>query len=235
MKLFHIHVNCFVMSPKTFKKVMRDNSSEFPSMHAHALERLEELNHPLIPKLYYYDDVEYECEFIEGLELEDHIRQTGNYQLGLDVMNLCHDLIYKMSHVQFNHKFPYSHGLNWRLSAEDIHSRNILISAKDEKPYLVDLDQIGWWHPFTVFKIMESATSRLTESMRYQLIFWSNDLSTEEIITEARKEINEMSKKLKFNFEAGVRHGFWNVKTKEEIKEKYEKYKHLESWYAKES
>ena len=29
-------------------------------------------------------------------------------------------------------------------------------------------------------------------------------------------------------FEKGVRHGFWNVKTKEEIKEKYEKYKHLE-------
>ena len=32
-------------------------------------------------------------------------------------------------------------------------------------------------------------------------------------------------------FEKGVRHGFWNVKTKEEIKEKYEKYKHLEDWY----
>ena len=89
-----------MMSQKTFKKVMRDNSSEFPSMHAHTLERLEELNHPLIPKLYYYDDVEYECEFIEGLELEDHIRETGNYQLGLDVMNLCQDLIYKMSQVQ---------------------------------------------------------------------------------------------------------------------------------------
>ena len=29
-------------------------------------------------------------------------------------------------------------------------------------------------------------------------------------------------------FEKGVRHGFWNIKTKEEIKEKYEKYKHLE-------
>ena len=32
-------------------------------------------------------------------------------------------------------------------------------------------------------------------------------------------------------FEKGVRHGFWNVKTKEEIKEKYENYKHLEDWH----
>lgn len=31
-------------------------------------------------------------------------------------------------------------------------------------------------------------------------------------------------------FEAGVRHGFWNIDTQEEIKEKYEKYKHLDKW-----
>ena len=34
-----------------------------------------------------------------------------------------------------------------------------------------------------------------------------------------------MSTRLKSNYEDGVRHGFWNVKTKEEIREKYERYK----------
>ena len=58
---------------------MRPNASKFPDMHAHALERLEELNHPLIPKLYYYDDIEYECEFIEGKDLETYIRKTDEH------------------------------------------------------------------------------------------------------------------------------------------------------------
>ena len=186
---------------------MRPNASQFPNMHGYALERLEELNHPLIPKLYYYDDEEYECEFIDGKDLETYIRKTGNYQVGLEVMNQVQDLLYKMSKQEFNFEFPYSHKLNWRLGAEDIHSKNILITEQGQA-YLIDLDQIGWWHPFTVFKLMNNAVASLSDSLRYPFLLWSNDGS----------------------YEAGVRHGFWNVKTKEEIKEKYEKHKHLEEW-----
>ena len=223
------------MNQKTFKKAMRPNNSEFPNLHAHALEKLEELNHPLIPKLYYYDDVEYECEFIEGTDLETYIRKTGNYQIGLEVMNQVQDLLYKMSNVEFNFEFPYSHKLNWRLGAEDIHSKNILITEQGEA-YLIDLDQIGWWHPFTVFKLMNNAVASITDSLRYTFLLWSNDLSIknskEQILQisnderkKAEEQIKEMSTRLKSNYEDGVRHGFWNVKTKEEIREKYERYK----------
>ena len=234
------------MKDKTFKKVMRPNSSEFPNMHAHPLEKLEEIEHPLIPKLFYYDDTEYECEFIEGTDFETHIRKTGDYGFGLEVLNLVQDLSFKMSQIEFGLEFPYSHKLNWRMGAEDIHCKNILISAEG-KPYLIDLDQIGWWHPFTIFKLINQSTYNMTDSLRYSLLLWSNDLSIQkanqvnkkaaEDATKQIKEIadterekaeaqiKEMSTKLKSNYEDGVRHGFWNVKTSEEIREHYEKYK----------
>ena len=48
---------------------------------------------------------------------------------------------------------------------------------------------------------------------------------------ESKRLSDKLHERDKEIFEKGVRHGFWNVKTKEEIKEKYEKYKHLEDWY----
>lgn len=165
---------------KTFKKTMRPNASQFPNMHAHALEKLEELNHPLIPKLYYYDDTEYECEFIEGEDLETYIRRTGDYNLALKVVELVQDLMLQMSKTEFTYKWEYSHKNYWRLAAEDIHSKNILIT-KEGRPYLIDLDQIGWWHPWTIFKIMMSANIRLTDTLRYAFVHWANDRTTEKL------------------------------------------------------
>ena len=209
---------------------MRPNGSEFPNMHAHALERLEELNHPLIPKLYYYDDIEYECEFIEGEDLDTYISTTGDYEKGIEVYELIQSLMIDMSRIETSHEWPWvSIKTHWRLAAEDIHSKNILIT-KEGKPYLVDLDQIGWWHPYTVFKIMMNTNISITDSLRYAYLHWENNRT----INQAKKRVKDLSDKLHEKneeiFEKGVRHGFWNVKTKEEIKEKYEKYKHLEEW-----
>jgi serine/threonine protein kinase len=155
----------------TFKKKMRPNASQFPDMHGYALEKLEELNHPLIPKLYYYDDNEYECEFIDGLTLETFIMKTGDYNVALNVLEQVNDLMMQMAKVESNHEWNYKLDLKWRLAAEDIHPTNILID-KNGNPYLIDLDQIGFWHPFTIYQLMMNAHMKLTDCLRYTFIEW---------------------------------------------------------------
>ena len=47
---------------KKFIKRMRNNNSYFPSDHIHPLQILENMNHPMIPKLISYDNYAYTCE-----------------------------------------------------------------------------------------------------------------------------------------------------------------------------
>ncbi len=70
---------------------------------------------------------------------------------------------------------------------------------------------------------MNTNTSRIAECMRSAMITWDHKVSIERLATE----LHEIAEKNEELFENGVRHGFWNVTSKEEIKEKYEKYKKL--------
>jgi hypothetical protein len=209
---------------------MRPNASAFPYTHAEPISKLEELNHPLIPKIVYYDDNEYEIEYIDGEDLVTYLERTGDWSTGILVYELVQDLMLQMSKISSNYKwndFPLKGpDITWKLAAEDIHSKNIVIT-KEGKPYLIDLDQIGWWHPYSVFKLMNTNTSRIAECMRSAMITWDHKVSIERLATELNEIATELHEKNEELFENGVRHGFWNVTSKEEIKEKYEKYKKL--------
>jgi len=63
--------------------------------------------------------------------------------------------------------------------------------------------------------------------MRSAMITWDHKVSIERLATELHEIATELHEKNEELFENGVRHGFWNVTSKEEIKEKYEKYKKL--------
>ena len=191
-----MHVGHFVMA---FKKIMRPNNSAFPNKHESALDALVMLNSSFIPELYSYNDVEYECESIDGESLEDYILRTGDFNRGLEIHQQLNTFMHKMAEIEHD-------GL--RLSADDIHSKNIIVTEKNA--YIVDLDQFGWYHPFVIFKLLQTMNGRICDTVKTSLLMHES----------------------KHMFESGVRHGFWNVKTKEEIKEKYEKYKHLEAWYV---
>ena len=81
---------------------------------------------------------------------------------------------------------------------------------------------------------MDICNSLQTSLLLYESMNWKTAAYDEHhaSIYAAQHEKNTAQhEKNKEIFEKGVRHGFWNVKTKEEIKEKYEKYKHLEDWY----
>lgn len=205
---------------------MRPNSSEFPYDHAHPISKVEELNHPLIPKLYYYDDNKYECEYIDGEDLVTYLERTGDISTGILVYELVQDLMIKMSKISNTHNWEdYSWkgpDLAWKLGCDDIHAKNILVT-NEGKPYLIDFDQFGWYHPYTIFKLLDNNTGRISDAMRYAMLAWDSKVVLYKVVDQ-NKEMHEKNVRL---FEDGVRHGFWNVNSIEEIKEKYEKYKNL--------
>lgn len=180
---------------------MRPNNSAFPDKHESALDALVMLNSSFIPELYSYNDVEYECEFIEGEPLEDYILRTGDFQRGLEIHQQLNTFMHKIACIKNDALL---------LSCNDIHSKNVIIT--EENIYIVDLDQFGWYHPFVVFRLLQAMNDRICDTIKTSLLM---------------HESKQQSIKGAARFEAGVRHGFWNVKTKEEIKEKYEKYKKL--------
>tara|TARA_B100001057_G_scaffold141570_1_gene141266 strand:- start:3285 stop:3821 length:537 start_codon:yes stop_codon:yes gene_type:complete len=172
-------------------------------------KELEELNHPLIPK---------HGENIKGEDLENYIQKTGDLDFAYAVLEYINNLLLQLAKIKNN---------DLRLSAK-INSKNILI--RDGAPYFVD--QIEWVHSHEVFKIIMSTNVDICNSLHtslllYESVNWKTaayDKNHAAIYTAQHQKNEEI-------FEKGVRHGFWNVKTKEEIKEKYEKYKHLEDWY----
>ncbi len=83
---------------------MRPNASAFPYTHAEPISKLEELNHPLIPKIVYYDDNEYEIEYIDGEDLVTYLERTGDWSTGILVYELVQDLMLQMSKISSNYK-----------------------------------------------------------------------------------------------------------------------------------
>ena len=170
---------------------------------------IKDFDHPLIPKTMLNADAE---------NLASYIQKTGDIDFAYAVLESINDFLQQLSKIKSD---------DLRLSAK-INSKNILVS--NDKPYFVD--QIEWVNAYEVFKItmctnVDICNSLHTSLLLYESANWKTaayDKNHAAIYT-ARHQKNEE------NFEKGVRHGFWNVKTKEEIKEKYEKYKHLEDWY----
>lgn len=200
---------------------MRPNASEFPDKHYEALKQLENIDHPLIPKLYEYDDISYKCEYIDGEDLETYIQKTGDIDFAYSVLESVNDLLQKLSKIEFG---------DLKLSAEDIHSKNILVS--NGKPYLIDLDQIGWWHPYTIFKIIMTTNVNICNTLQTSLLLYDikcnldkHKITIDSLSAKHKILSDKMHEKNEEIFENGVRHGFWNVNDVSEIKEQYEKYK----------
>ena len=143
----------------------------------------------------------------DGEDLESYVQKTGDIDFAYEVLGSINDLLYQLSKIKSD---------DLRLSAK-INSKNILIC--DDTPYFVD--QIEWVAPHEVFKIIMSTNVDICNSLNTSLLVYESN----EWKDAAYEFGNEAS------FEKGVRHGFWNIKTKEKKKEKYEKYKHLEDWY----
>ena len=188
---------------------------------------IKDFDHPLIPKTMLKAD---------GEDLETYVQKTGNIDFAYEVLGSINDLLYQLSKIKSN---------DLRLSAK-INSKNILIC--NDTPYFVD--QIEWVSPHEVFKIVMSTNVDICNSLQtslllYESMGWRDAAFTPEDLSLIKKQkqhvknletkidslYDKMHERNEEIFEKGVRHGFWNVKTKEEIKEKYEKYKHLEDWY----
>ena len=169
---------------------------------------IKELNHPLIPK---------PDNNIDGEDLESYVQRTGDTDFAYEVLKSINDLLYKLSKNKSN---------DLRLSAK-INSKNILIC--NDTPYFVD--QIEWVHSHEAFKIITAVNLDICNSLQTSLLLYESNGWRAVAYDEHSTALHERDKEI---FEKGVRHGFWNIKTKEEIKEKYEKYKHLEDWYEEE-
>ena len=144
---------------------------------------------------------------IDGEDLESYVQRTGDIDFAYEVLESINDLLHKLSKNKSN---------DLRLSAK-INSKNILIC--NDTPYFVD--QIEWVHSYEVFKIIMAVNIDICSTLQTSLLLYESHEWKAAAYEFGHEGI----------YEKGVRHGFWNVKTKEEIKEKYEKYKHLEDWY----
>ena len=174
---------------------------------------IKDFDHPLIPKTMLNTD---------GADLESHVQKTGDIDFAYEVLGSINDLLYQLSKIKSD---------DLRLSAK-INSKNILIC--NDTPYFVD--QIEWVASHEIFKIIMSTNVDICNSLQTSLLLyestnWKAAAYDEHHAAIYAQHYLDVHKKNEEIFEKGVRHGFWNVKTKEEIKEKYEKYKHLEDWY----
>ena len=166
---------------------------------------IKDFNHPLIPKTMLSTD---------GEDLESYVQKTGDIDFAYEVLGSINDLLYQLSKIKSG---------DLRLSAK-INSKNILIS--NDVPYFID--QIEWVHSHEAFKIITAVNLDICNSLQTSLLLYESNGWRAVAYDEHSTALHERDKEI---FEKGVRHGFWNIKTKEEIKEKYEKYKHLEDWY----
>ena len=154
---------------------MRNNNSYFPSDHIHPLQILENMNHPMIPKIVSYDNETYTCERIEGLSLEEYVRKNRDAAFALKVMQDINNFMYDLTKFT---KVDKS-GQELQFSCEDIHEANMIVT-EDGKPYIIDFDQFGYHHPYTVFKLLQSTNYRLCDSIRSALLLSDTDLIQDE-------------------------------------------------------
>jgi predicted Ser/Thr protein kinase len=173
---------------------MRDNLSYFPSDHIHPLQILENMNHPMIPKLISYDNETYTCERIEGMPLEKYVRKTRDPAFALKLMHDINDFMRELTtHTK---AFKENDGplVNYQLFCDDIHESNLIIT-EDAKAYIIDFDQFGFFHPYTVFSLMEIASTKLNRSIRDNLLL-ADTLYIEDIKNSYKNRVTELEEQL---------------------------------------
>ena len=84
--------------------------------------------------------------------------------------------------------------LELQFSCDDIHEANILVT-EDGKPYIIDFDQFGYHHPYTVFRLLQSTNYRLCDSIRSALLLADTD-HIENIKNSYKKRIAELEEQL---------------------------------------
>jgi len=149
---------------KTFKKNMKPNGSLLKNTNDHhaPLKVLESLNHPLIPKLISYDNESYECEFIKGENLFDYIQRTRNVEWGITLVKTVNEFLYSLLDLKNIDSKP-------QLFADDISGVNIMVT-KEGRPYIVDLDQFGFFETQAVFNIFKETNIRLYDAILLSLL-----------------------------------------------------------------
>ena len=176
---------------------MRNNNSYFPSDHIHPLQILENMNHPMIPILISYDNETYTCQRVEGLSLAEYVRKNRDAAFALKVIQDINNFMYDLTKFTKVDK----DGQELQFSCEDIHEANILVT-ENGKPYIIDFDQFGYHHPYTVFKLLQSTNYRLCDSIRASLLIASIDSERADshkmkaIMQERGKRIKKLEKQL---------------------------------------
>ena len=174
---------------------MRNNNSYFPSDHIHPLQILDSMNHPMIPKLISYDNETYTCKRIEGMPLEKYVRKTRDAAFALKLMHDINDFMRELTtHTKAFAGDSVGNIVNYQLFCDDIHESNLIIT-EDAKAYIIDFDQFGFFHPYTVFSLMEIASTKLNRSIRDNLLLADTDRVVRRS-KEAKKRIAELEEKL---------------------------------------
>lgn len=200
------------MIKNVFNKTMQGNFSQSPHDHEDALNILAENNYSFIPEIYHFDNEKYCCQMIkDAVTLKQYMEETADFDIASKVIQ---DVTLFFLEVSKNTK----DGLH--LIPDDIHDENLIVD-QDKNVYLVDLDMFGWWPKNLVFQKLGTAIGRVSHSINYAMLYHERQ--------QMINRIDELSQELHYKnealFEAGVRHGFWNVDSVDEIKEKYEMYK----------
>jgi predicted Ser/Thr protein kinase len=153
------------------------------------------MNHPMIPKLISYDNETYTCERIEGMSLEKYVRKTRDAAFALKLMHDIYDFMRQLTtHTKAFAGDSVGNIVNYQLFCDDIHESNLIIT-EDAKAYIIDFDQFGFFHPYTVFRLMEIANTKLCRSIRDSLLI----ADTDRVVRrgkEAKKRVTELEKKL---------------------------------------
>lgn len=145
---------------KTFIKRMVHNSAFASFEHFKPLKALENLNHPLIPKLISYDNNTYECEFIEGVDFFKYIEKTRNVQSGITLVKTINQFMYSLLELQNTSEL--------KLFPDDISCVNIIVTAEG-RPYIIDFDQFGFFDTHQILKIFKETNMRLYDSFTLAL------------------------------------------------------------------
>ena len=200
------------MSDNLFHKTMQGNFSQSPHDHEEALSVLAENNYSIIPEIYHYDNEKYCCQMIEdAVSLKQHIEETACFDIA---NNVIQDVTLFFLEVSKNTR----DGLH--LIPDDLHDENLIID-KNNNIYIVDLDMFGWWPKNLVFQKLGVAVSSISHSINYAMLYQER----KELGDRIKYLSQQLDEKNKAVFEAGVRHGFWNVESVAEIKQNYEVYK----------
>jgi hypothetical protein len=175
---------------ETFIKHMSRNNSYFPVDHVHSLQILSNINHPMIPKIISYDNYTYTCERIEGLSLAEYVRKNRDAAFALKVLKDINNFMYDLTKFTKVDK----DGQELQFSCDDIHEANMIVT-EDGKPYIIDFDQFGYHHPYTVFKLLQSTNYRLCDSIRSALLLADGD-KMKAIMQERGKRIEKLETRL---------------------------------------